>query len=89
MLIASRINRIVMPLRRCVIRCCLDKLDRISLEACYVFYCAVVSSSDIFGTAVSKTLSWSIAPKLFRQYFFVRKNETAVPKTSDDGIAAQ
>ena len=51
-LIASGTNRIVMPLRRCVIRCRLGKSDRIGIETCYVFHCAAVSSSYIFGTAV-------------------------------------
>ena len=35
---ANRKNRIVMPLRRCVIRRRLDKSDRIGIEMCYVFY---------------------------------------------------
>ena len=76
-LIASKTNRTVMcrnvplaPMRRCVITCCLDKSDRIGIETCYVFHCTAVSSSDIFGTAVSIVLYWSIAPKLSRQIFF-------------------
>ena len=69
-----------MPLRRCVVRCCLDKSDRIGIKTCYVFHFAAVSSSDIFGTAVSIVIYWSIAPKLSRQIFFARKIETAVPK---------
>ena len=69
-LIASRTNRIVMPLRR------LDKSDRIVIK----FYYAAVSSSDIFGTAVSIALYWSSAPKLSRQSFFVRKIETVFRK---------
>ena len=76
-LIARRTNRIVMhryvtvaPMRRCVITCCLDISDRIGLETYYAFHCAAASSSDIFGTAVSIVLYWSIAPKLSRQIFF-------------------
>ena len=61
-----------MPLRLCVIRRPLDKSDRIGIEKCYVFHYAAVSSSDIFGTAVSTVLYWSIAPKISRQFFFVR-----------------
>ena len=91
-------NRIVMfryvtvaPMRRCVRTGCLDKSDRIGMETCYMFHCAAVSSSDTFGIAVSMALYWSIAPapKLSRQSFFVRKIETAVPKISDEDIAAQ
>ena len=40
-----------------------------------MFYCAAVSSSDIFGTAVSIVLYWSIAPKLFRQIFFLAQKQ--------------
>ena len=40
--IACRINRIVMPLRRCVIRRRRDKSDRIGVETCYVFHCAAM-----------------------------------------------
>ena len=54
-----------------------------------VFHRAAVSSSDIFGTAVSIALNWSIAPKLSRRFFFVRKVETAISKISDDEAAAQ
>ena len=43
----------VAPMRRCVIRRCLDKSDRIGIETRFVFHCATVSSSDIFGAAVS------------------------------------
>ena len=60
----------VAPMRRCVITCCLGKSDRIGLETCYLFNCAAVSSSDIFGTAASIMLYWSIASKLFREIFF-------------------
>ena len=88
-LIASRTNRIVMSLRRCVIRCRLDKSNRISTEMCYVFHCAAVSSSDIFKTAVSIALCCSVAPKLSRQSFFVHEIETAVLKISDVDTAAQ
>ena len=94
-LIASRTNRIVMhrnvpvaPKRHCVITCYLDKSDRMGLETCFAFHCAAVSSSDIFGTAVSIMLYWSIAPKLSRRIFFLCA-ETAVPKISDDDTAAQ
>ena len=58
-LIASRTNCIVMhrnvpvaSMHRCVITCYLDNLDPIGIKTYYVFYCAAVSSSDIFGTAV-------------------------------------
>ena len=71
---ASRTNCIVIPLRRCVSRRC------VGIETCYVFHCAVVSSSYIFGTAVSITFYWSIATKLSCQSSFVRKIKTAVPK---------
>ena len=70
----------VAPMRCCVITCCLDQSDRIGIEMCYEFHCAAVSSSDIFGTAVSIALYWSIAPKLSRQSFFVQKIKTAVQK---------
>ena len=52
-LIVSKANQITMPLRRCVMRRRLDKSDRIGIGTCYVFHCAIVPSSDIFGTAVS------------------------------------
>ena len=42
----------VAPMHRCAITCCLDKSDRIGVEACYVFHCAAVLSSDSFETAV-------------------------------------
>ena len=57
-------------MRRCVITCCLDKSDRIGIDKCYVFHCSAVSSSNIFGTAVSIVLYWNISPKLSRQIFF-------------------
>ena len=83
-LIANRTNLIVMhrnvpvtPMARCVITCCLDKSDRVSIETCHVFYCAAVSSSDVFGTAVSIVLYCSVAPKLSRQ-IFLSCAETAV-----------
>ena len=38
---------------------------------------------------VSIAFYWSVAPKLSRQSFFVRKFETAVPKISVDDTAAQ
>ena len=79
----------VAPMRRCVITCCLHKSYRIGIETCYMFHCAAVSSSDIFGTALSIALYWSIAPKLSRQSYFVRKIKTAIPKISDDDTAAQ
>ena len=60
----------VAPMRRSVITCCLDKSDRSGIDTCYVFHCAAVSSSDIFGTAVLNAFYWSIAPKLSRQIFF-------------------
>ena len=73
-LIACRTNRIVMhrnvpvALKRCcIITCCLDKSYRIGIETCYVFHCAAVPSSVIFGTAVLLVLYWSIAPKLSSQ----------------------
>ena len=69
-LIAGRTKSIVIPLRRCVIRRRLDKSDRIDIETCYVFHCATVSSSDIFGIAVSIALYRSVAPKLSRHSFF-------------------
>ena len=65
------------------------KSDRIIAETCYVFHCAAESSSDIFGTAVLIALYWSIAPELSRQYFVVRKIETAVTKISDNDAAPQ
>ena len=46
-LITSWTNRIAMQLRRCLICRHLDKSDRIGIETCCVFHCAVVSSSDI------------------------------------------
>ena len=49
-LTTNRTNRIAMPLRCCVMRRCQDKSDHISIETCNVFYCAAVSSSDIFET---------------------------------------
>ena len=76
-------------LRRCVISRRLDKSDRIGVKTCYVFHCATVSSSDIFGTSVSIAFIWSIAPKLFRQSFFVREIETAIPKIFDDDTGPQ
>ena len=62
-------------MRRCAITRCLDKSDRIGKETCYVFYCAAVSSSDIFKTVVSIVLYWSIAPKLSRQILFRAQKE--------------
>ena len=75
-LIASRANRIVMrgyvpiaPMRRCVITCCLDISNRMDIETYYVFHCAAMSSSDIFGTAVSiavtKVLHLNFSANLF------------------------
>ena len=46
-------NRITKPLRRCVTHRRLHRSDRIGIETCYVFHCAAVLSSYIFGTAVS------------------------------------
>ena len=78
-----------MPLRRGVIRRRLNKSHRIGIDTFYVFRCAAASLSDIFGTAVTIALSWSIAPKFSRQSFFVREVETAVPKICDDYTAGQ
>ena len=72
-----------------VICYCLDKSDRIGIETCSMFHDATVSSSDIFGTALSIAIYCSIASKLSRQSFFVRKIERTVPKISEDDIAAQ
>ena len=75
-LIGNRSNCIAMqryvpvaPMIRCVIICCLDKSDRIGIETCYVFHCAAVSSSDIFGIAVSIAFYWNIVPKLSANFF--------------------
>ena len=68
-LIASRTNRIVMPQRRCVLRCRLNKSDCFDIEKCYVFHCAAVSSSDIFGTAVSICARKKIGEKVYVHYF--------------------
>ena len=78
-----------MPLRRFIIRRRQDKSNSIGIETCYVFHCAAVLFLDIFGTAVSIALYWSIALKFSRQSFFVRKIETALPKISDGDTAAQ
>ena len=64
-LFVYRIDCIVMPLRRYVIRSPCDKSDRIGIETCYVFHCAAVSSSDIFGAPASIALYWGIALKNF------------------------
>ena len=88
-LIASRTNRIAIPLRRCVMRRRLDKSDRIGIETCHVFHCATVSSLDIFGTTVSIVLYWSIALKLSHEFFFVRKIERGVLKIFNHDTAAQ
>ena len=55
-----------MQLRRCAISRRVEKSDRISIETCYVFHCAAVSSSDIFQTAVSILLTKFNQAKLTR-----------------------
>ena len=52
-----------MPLCRCVICRRLNIPDRIGIETCYVFHCTAVSSSDIFGPAVSILCTKKIAGK--------------------------
>ena len=50
----SSLPHVLLASLRCsFIYYCLDKLDRIDKNTCYVFHCATVSSSDIFGKAVS------------------------------------
>ena len=70
----------IRKLRRFVTRRCLDILERIGIETYHVFHCAAVSSSDIFGTAVSTALYWSIAPKLYRHLFSCVKLKQLLPK---------
>ena len=88
-LIASWTNRIVMPLRRCIIRRPLDKSDRIAIETCHVVHCAAVSSSDIFETAgiiLRTKKDWHLQERCNTPDSAI---ETAVPKISDDDTAAQ
>ena len=73
-LIASRTNRIVMPLRSCVTRCLLDKSDCVGVETCYVFHYAAVLSSDTFGTAVSILRTTKDLAEKFRCNNSVRHN---------------
>ena len=69
-----------MPLRRCVIRHPSDKSDRIDIQTCYVFHYVAVPSSDIFETAVSIALHWSIAPNFSTNLFLFTKLKQLVRK---------
>ena len=67
----------------------LDKSDFIGIETCYVFHCGPVSSSDIFGIAVSISRTKKDWRKSLGAILQINAIETDVPKISNDDTVAQ